>query len=85
MSDDTEQLKIDLAEARGIVFDLDEELNATRVERDRLRDALYIMNLSNVGHVKLIAKLAAERDELKRKRDEILEERDELLWKSTNY
>jgi hypothetical protein len=66
MADDIEQFKIDLAEARGIVFDLDEELNVIRVERDRLRDTLHIMNLSNSGRVKLIANLAAERDQIKR-------------------
>lgn len=50
---------------------------------------LEMLKLANAGHVKLIAKLAAERDELKRERDEAREERDELIssvyWKSPSY
>jgi hypothetical protein len=66
MTDSTEQLKIDVAEARGIVFDLDEELSMTRIERDRLRNSLHIVNQANEGHVRMIADLAAERDQIKR-------------------
>jgi chromosome segregation ATPase len=65
MTDSTEQLKIDVAEARGIVFDLDEELSMTRIERDRLRNSLHIVNQANEGHVRMIADLAADRDKLK--------------------
>jgi predicted nucleic acid-binding Zn-ribbon protein len=85
MTDSTEQLKIDVAEARGIVFDLDEELSMTRIERDRLRNSLHIVNQANEGHVRMIADLAAERDGWKdnavdtlRQLERVARERDEL-------
>jgi len=46
---------------------------------------LEMLRLANEGHVRMIADLAAERDDLKRERDEAREERDELLFKIPNY
>jgi hypothetical protein len=46
---------------------------------------LEILKAANAGHLRMIADLAAERDQLKRERDEAREERDDLLWKIPNY
>jgi hypothetical protein len=50
---------------------------------------IEMLRLTNEGHVRMIADLAAERDQLRRERDEAREERDELIaenyWKIPNY
>jgi hypothetical protein len=50
---------------------------------------LEMLKLACEGHVRLIAALAAKRDELKRQRDEARNERDDLIsdnyWKTPNY
>jgi hypothetical protein len=54
----------------------------------QLRQDLEISENARLGHVRMIADLAKERDELKRERDEAREERDELVsenyWKTPN-
>jgi hypothetical protein len=50
---------------------------------------IEMLRAGNEGHVRMIADLAAERDELRRERDEARKERDELIseiyWKTPNY
>jgi hypothetical protein len=65
--------------------------NGSAPATTRIKDMteLEMLRAANEGHVRMIADLTAERDELKRERDEAREERDELIsenyWKTPNY
>jgi hypothetical protein len=56
-----------LMQAARIIYD---ELSDARGERDNMRNALHLVNLANEGHVRMIADLAAERDNLKERLSE---------------